>query len=630
MVVLLGILILINYIDRGNLSIAAPLIKAEAPVSNEGAALYRQRCAVCHESSQSRAPGRSALALLSRDAIRQALTKGVMQVQAADLTSSQIDALAAFLGAPTNAPAPAVTGLCGGAGPALEDLLDGPHWNGWGNGPEQHRFQSAAAPIDAQSVGQLQLKWAFAFPGADQAASQPAVAGGRVFVGSATGNVYALNALTGCIYWAFHADASVRSAISVGPVRSRWAVFFGDQAANAYAVDASSGALLWKRHVDPHPAAIITGAPLLYRGVLYVPVSSYEELAGASARYGCCTFRGSVSALEATTGKLIWRSSTVDEPLHAVRKNRLGTQLWGPSGAAVWSSPTLDAQRHVLYVTTGDSYSEPAARTSDSIIAFDSTSGKRLWYRQMTANDVYTLDCAAPVAMRTNCPAHAGPDFDFGSSAILVNLSNGRRALVVGQKSGLVFAVDPDRRGAILWQKRVGHGGTLGGVQWGSATDARNVYVAVSDVEVRPVASRTAGAQKSFGQSFLLNPTAGGGLFALDLATGRVVWHALPRRCATLGCSPAQSAAVSAIPGVVFSGSLDGHLRAYATRDGRVLWEVDTERRYKTVNGASAAGGSLDGPGPVIVDGMLYVNSGYASFGKTPGNVLLAFSVPGR
>jgi polyvinyl alcohol dehydrogenase (cytochrome) len=594
------------------LTLAASFALHRAPAdetsdATAGAALYQQHCGACHETPQARAPARATLAKMSPDAIRYALTKGVMQAQGAGLTPAQINDLIAYLAPASSSPvpSPAATGFCTTRAP-LENPLAGPYWSGWGNGPQQQRFQSAsAAGIDVQSVAHLQLKWAFAFPDATQAASQPAVAGGRVFVGSANGNVYALDARTGCSYWVFHAGASVRTALSIGPVRAGWAVFFGDQAANAYAVDASSGALLWKVHLDPHPAAMVTGA----RG----------------------TFRGSVSALDAATGNVIWKSSTISEPLRPVRKNKTGTQLWGPSGAAVWSSPTIDAQRHALYVATGDSYSEPAAATSDAFIAFDLGTGRRLWYRQMTANDIYTTDCGLPLGMRTNCPVNHGHDFDFGSSPILVRLSNGHRALIAGQKSGIVHAIDPDRRGAVLWQRRVGRGGSLGGVQWGSAADSRNVYVAVSDVDLKLARAGTAGAQTSiFGPSFLLNPAAGGGLFALDLTTGNVAWHTPHPPCVKPGCSPAQSAAVTAIPGVVFSGGLDGHLRAYSARDGRMLWDTDTERSYETVNGVAGMGGSLDGPGAVLAGGMLYVNSGYAYLGSAPGNVLLAFSIEGR
>jgi len=231
-----------------------------------------------------------------------------------------------------------------------------------------------------------------------------------------------------------------------------------------------------------------------------------------------------------------------------------------------------------------------------------------------------------------NCPRAKGPDYDFGSSAILVDLPGGKRALIGAQKSGVVTALDPDREGQPLWQKRVGRGGVLGGIEWGAAADRNNVYVAVSDVAVTAVPDGTPGSQKSFfGPSFLLDGKSGGGLYALKLETGEQVWHTPHPGCNEVpGCSPAQLAAVTVIPGVVFSGGLDGHLRAYSTEDGRILWDVDTKGDYRTVDGVAAHGGSIDGPGPVIVDGVVYVNSGYGFVGTMPGNVLLAYSVDGR
>lgn len=312
-------------------------------------------------------------------------------------------------------------------------------------------------------------------------------------------------------------------------------------------------------------------------------------------------------------------------------KNRQGVQLWGPSGAGIWSSPTIDPKNHMVYVTTGDDYSDPPTSTSDSFMAVDMETGKVAWSHQITKDDAYNVDCDLPADKRVNCPASKGPDFDFGSSAILVNLPNGRRALVAGQKSGVVSAVDPDHGGALLWQRRVGHGGTLGGVQWGSAADSNNVYVAVSDVVRRAApAGSAAGRASVFGVPYELDPKVGGGIFALRLETGEVAWHTPHPGCGKPGCSPAQSAAVTAIPGIVFSGGVDGHLRAYSAADGHIVWDVDTEREYKTVNRVAVRGGSIDGPGAVVAGGMLYVNSGYFFQGSAPGNVLLAFSVDGK
>ena len=509
----------------------------------------------------------------------------------------------------------------------------GSQWNGWGGDVTERRFQSAErAGLSAAAVPRLTLKWAFGFPKAQMAYGQPTVVGNRLFVGSADGTVYALDAESGCTYWTFKAGAPVRTAMSVGPIGSSWAVYFGDLQASAYAIDATTGALVWKTRVDTHPAARITGAPALAGGRLYVPASSIEEALAANGKYPCCTFRGSLSSLDAATGAVIWKSYTIPEEPKPAGKNRAGVQMTAPSGAAIWSSPTVDVEGGMIFVTTGDSYSEPAAATSYAFLAFDLKTGKLLWARQATAGDAFTVDCDFPERARGNCPAPPGPDHDFGTSAILVKLANGRRALIAGQKSGIVHAIDPDRQGAILWQRRIGRGGRLGGIQWGMSADDRRVYAAVSDVQITAPPPGGEGGRPSFsGMPLMLSPTAGGGLYALDAITGEIAWHTPHPGCgSTPGCSPAQSAATTVMPGVVFSGGLDGHLRAYDTKDGHVIWDVDTERPFSTVNGVEAKGGSLDGSGPVVVNGMVYVNSGYLFAGHTPGNVLLAFSVDNR
>ena len=621
-------------------SVLSPSLFAQAAAPQEtttnktGEALYKQRCAVCHEGGATRAPNREGLKLMSPENVRFALVSGSMMMQGLGLSSSQIADLIEFLTGKQPAKeqiSPAA--FCPGSATSFADPLVKPHWNGWGANLEQHRFQTAEmAQLSAEQVPKLKLKWAFGFPGVTRALGQATVAGGRVFVGSYERRVYALSAETGCIFWAFDADFPVRTAVSIGQNGSGSAAYFGDQHANAYAVDAVTGKLLWKEHVEEFPGAVTTGAPTLAGGRLYVPASSLEEVFGGNPQYECCKFRGSVTALNAATGKVLWKSYTVAEEPKPVRKNKLGVQLWGPSGAGVWSSPTVDLAGRTVYVTTGDSYSDPAAPTSDAFLALDLETGKLKWSQQMTKGDAFNLDCGMPPEKQTNCPEAKGPDFDFGSSPILVELANGRRALVAGQKSGMVYALDPDKQGELLWQRRVGKGSIVGGVQWGSAVDKNNVYVAVSDVAMQPVPPGTDGARASIlGNAYQLDPKAGGGLFALKLDTGEIVWHTPHPGCGEKpGCSPAQSAAVTAIPGVIFSGGLDGHLRAYSAQDGHIVWDVDTATDFKTVNGVKAHGGALDGPGAVVVGGMLYVNSGYAFLGSAPGNVLLAFSVDGK
>ncbi len=591
----------------------------------DGAVLYGLHCAACHDREiAARRPSRQDLAAMTSAAVFKAMAQGAMQHVTARLTDPEKSAIAVYVtGKPLAAGAEATKseadGRCAAAAPAFRDPLAGPHWNGWGADPENSRYQKAErARLSKQDVPRLALKWAFAFRGTTRAYGQPTVAGGRVFVGSANNSVYALDAKTGCVVWEHKAQAEVRTAINIGPwtksAPQRYAAYFGDGKASVYAVDALSGELLWKSPpLDPHAAARITGAPLLHDGRLYVPVSSHEEVLAGRSQYECCTFRGSVVALDALTGQQIWKAYTVPDEPKPTRKNAAGTQMWGPSGGAIWTTPTLDAKRGLLYVGSGNAYTDPAPPTTDAVVAFDLKTGRLAWSRQPQAGDHWNFSCTTPD--KANCAEPGGPDFDIGAAPILRDLPGGRRILVVGQKSGMAHGLDPDDQGKIVWQTRVGHGSALGGIEWGPAADESTVYVANSDVigEKRDQA---------------------GGLYALKLATGDKVWFTPAKpECndaAKRGCSGAQSAAVTLIPGVVFSGGIDGHIRAYAASDGAVLWDFNTVREYDAVNGAKGQGGSLDSAGPTVVDGILYVNSGYGAFRGMPGNVLLAFSVDGR
>jgi polyvinyl alcohol dehydrogenase (cytochrome) len=497
-------------------------------------------------------------------------------------------------------------------------------WNGWGATPTNARFQSAAAAgLTAADVGHLKLKWAFGFPGASMAFSQPAVLDGEVFVGSEGGTVYALDARTGIIRWSFKAGGSVRTGLVIGG----GLVYFGDQHGAVYALQASSGILRWRAQADAHPAAMITGTPQLWKGRLFVPVTSYEENYAPDRHYPCCTFRGSVVAYQASSGGALWKTYMVSGQPRRTRRNSAGTQQWGPSGSAVWSAPTLDPRRGVLYAATGNNYSEPITGSSDAVLALSAATGRILWTRQLTSGDTYNAACEKFMdPTLTNCPPARGSDFDFGSSPILITPPGGRQILIAPQKSGVVYGLDPLRSGAVLWQTRIGKGGPLGGVEWGAASDGENVYVGLSDCDWKTFARVVDGKPSSYVD---LDPGKGGGLFALRVGNGTRVWEALPSAACSgrEHCSPAQLAAVTAIPGVIFSGSLDGHLRAYSSRSGRILWDYDTAREFSTVNHVSARGGSLNGAGAAVAAGMVFVNSGYGRFGEAPGNVLLAFAV---
>lgn len=531
-----------------------------------------------------------------------------MLAQGAELTAAERQSLAAYLsGAASVAQAESRINPCPAA--AFSISPGEPSWIGWGVDLANTRFQPAkAAGLDREKAARLKLKWAFGFPSQSTALAQPVVAGGRLFVGSAAGTVYSLDAKSGCEHWNFKAPTMVRTAIAIESTgQGRYALYFGDVKANVYALDAQTGNLLWQTQVDPHPYARVTGAPVLQNGRLFVPVSSVEEAPAGNVKYPCCTFRGSVVAIDTKTGKQLWKSYTIPDPPKATRVSAAGTQLSGPAGAAVWSAPTLDVKRKTIYVATGNSYTSPADRHTDAIIAFDMETGSMLWSQQMTPGDGWNFSCFSP--NKASCPDNPGQDLDFGSSPILKTVG-GRDLLIVGQKSGVVYALDPSQMGKIVWQARIGRGGALGGVEWGLAADDENVFAALSDQNGR-------------------TPESGGGMFALRLATGAKVWDTPAPKPACLGrpgCTAAQMAAVTLIPGVVFSGSMDGHLRAYETGGGKIIWDYDTLQDYETINGVKAHGGSLNAAGPTVAGGMLYVNSGYGALGGMPGNVLLAFA----
>jgi len=489
-----------------------------------------------------------------------------------------------------------------------------PAWTRWGANPANWRFQPAAqAGLSAADVPRLNLKWAFGIPNVKIVRSQPAAYRGRIFVGGNDGTLYSLDAATGCTFWATTASKPIRSGIAINnSVESvgDQSIFFGDAGGNVYSIDFASGKLLWAARADDHPNATITGTPNYLSGRLYVPVSSGEEGARRRAEYECCTFRGSVVALDAATGKKIWQGYMATEAPAPVGKTKDGHTIFAPSGMAIWSSPTIDPDQRRLYVATGDNYSDPPTKTSDAVVALDLDTGKIIWSVQFDKDDVYKIDCGDPPA--AGCSPPTNPEFDLGASPILIPLAHGKRVLLLGQKSGLVYAVDPDAQGKLLWHARAGVGGLLGGVQWGPATDGTNVYVAVSDLAFEGRAP---------------DPTKGGGISAYRMSDGKLLWKTPPPGCGDRRpCSPAQSQAVTAIPGAAFSGSIDGHLRAYATQDGKIIWDFDTARDFDTVNKVAAHGGSLDVGGPIVAGGMVFVVSGYPGFGAMPGNVLLAFA----
>jgi polyvinyl alcohol dehydrogenase (cytochrome) len=495
-------------------------------------------------------------------------------------------------------------------------------WNGWGNGLDQKRFQSSSiSNISLKNISKLKLLWAYGFSSSNKVDAQPTVIGNVVYSSGGTNLIHAIDLLTGCKVWSASLSGRVRTAIVTGEIDNKTILYFGDQNGIAYAYDALNGKKIWEKRLDNHPLVQITGSPVLFNSVVYFPTSSArEEGAATDPNYPCCTFRGSLSALKANDGSVIWKTYTISE---VPTKNK--TDNLGPSGAGIWSSPAIDVESGTIYVGTGNNFSFPATNTSDSIMALSIDSGSILWVKQITPRDTTNVSCYTE--NRKNCPTPAAPDYDFASSVIIVKDSQNRKILLAGQKSGVVTALDPDKNGEVIWQKKVGNGSPLGGIQYGMTTDGKLVYAAISYISLQRSTSSTKGAQQGHDGWYFLD-SRGGGLHALDIFTGELKWTTPHPGCKQIpGCSQAQSAALTSSDDFVLSGGMDGVLRAYASENGKIVWEVDTKINLKSNNGMSVKGGSIDGPGPVIVNNMLLVTSGYQFQGGIPGNALLAFAL---
>ncbi len=575
------------------------------PISGEP--IFKAKCAGCHEPAIGRAPTRELLAGRSPEEVYDALTIGVMRTMAESMTPAEIYGVVRFITGKSPVPQTAQgpdPNLCKTNGPLRPS---GPQWNGWGRDLANSRYQPKPG-FAAADIAKLKVKWAFSYPGTKN--TEPLVFGDRLFVASMGGKVYSLDANTGCVHWRFDYRGGGRASMSVGKLASApsgWALYFGDDRMYVHAFDAGSGKEMWSVRVADHKVGRITGSPALYNGVLYVPLSASEESQGNVGAYGCCTFIGTVVAVDAQRGKRLWTQSILGETPHPTRKNAAGAQMFGPAGGAIWSAPTIDAKRGLLYVATGDSYTEIEHATSDAVIALDLKTGKIRWINQVLANDNFMSGTInGPLGQR-------GPDYDFGSSPHLVTLATGKSLLITGNKSSIVYAMDPDT-GKTIWQSsKLGSGGAGGGVEWGSSTDGRIVYAPLADTPARGRPGLAA-----------LGATDGKTLWQIDAPKG-VVCNVPSGRCL-----PGFSQASTAIPGAVFAGALDGHLRAYAAADGKLLWDYDTTTPVDTVNGIKGApGGTLDMGGATIAGGRVFIHSGYGGSAGA-NNLLLAFSVDGR
>ncbi|HEV2783043.1 MAG TPA: PQQ-binding-like beta-propeller repeat protein [Actinophytocola sp.] len=492
-------------------------------------------------------------------------------------------------------------------------------WPTWQRDLAGSRHNAAEWRINPHTVGRLKLKWAFAYPPSPNKAvrSEPAVVGDTIYFGGPDGKFYARDARTGAERWTFDLATVVPGDPLVvvwdGPAVSGGTVYFGDTRGHVYALAAGTGQLRWARQIDAHPTATVTSSPIVYRGRVYVGVSSLENLLGRE--YPCCTFRGHIDALDAGTGELVWRHHTVPQP-RAVGAWPSGATKFEPSGVGVWSSPVIDPRTDTLYIGTGQNYSGRGGDV-DSLLALDARTGAVRWRNQTVSADTWRMLCNEPDT-EGYCPSRddgTALDYDIGATPNIFT-ADGRTVVGVGQKNGVYHAFDA-RTGEVVWRRQLGvaiPGGGLGGIQWGSSYDGRRLYAA----------------------TYFAGP---GTLFALDPRTGRVLWRTPNPAdgCTTGGaaahpeiCALAHGAATSSSPGVVYQGSNDGKVRAYSARTGRVLWTFDTIRDFTGVNGLVGRGSAISGTGGgvVISHGMVYVQSGYIPEYPTPGgHVLLAFGL---
>ena len=611
-----------------SLALHAAPVDASANAADDTAALFKVNCAICHEVPETKAPPVDTLRQLPAARILMALEFGRMQPQAAGLTPEQRQRISKWLAAAEDARRD--QWIADRACPR-ETPVKPTGAENWGLGRDNARHVSDTG-IKPGNVDRLELQWSIALPAVTTMRSQPVVAGDTVFLGSQGTHLLALDRATGCVRWAFAADAPIRTAVTLAATSDGVStLFFADEMGEVYAVDATAGKQRWRAQVKLFPTSVVSGSAAYHEDRIYVPISSFETAAAGLPTHECCRSHGGVVALDALTGREVWRFGTTAQAVKTTLSSA-GVQLWGPSGAPVWNTPLVDTRRGLLYFGTGENFSSPATDTSDAIIALDLKTGEKRWSFQALANDAWNASC---LMQGPNCPKENGPDFDFGAAVIMVAGNAGDR-LLVGQKSGDVYALDPGRQGAVVWHQRIGQGTSNGGVHHGMATDGRQLIVPIADPE-RNV------------PGYVPRP----GVYSLSVKDGRILWS-LPvdrgcvidpddvpkvglaemqsgksNRPAWPACSYyyGHSAAVVLANGIVYAGALDGKLRLIDAGTGKVLRIIDTNLAYRGSNLVDGHGGAIDVGGAIVNGDQVFVGSGYGMFGQMPGNMLLVYGL---
>lgn len=591
-----------------------------------GRAVYEKTCATCHDRpEETRSPSLSTLKQMRLQTTNYAITRGKMQSQAAGLSDEEKRLLLEYLVGQEHSSDQWIADMMCSAKRRPVKVAAEATVSTFGFDDQNHRSLTAKqAGLSTADFSRLELAWAVGFPSATTMRSQPAVVDSTLFLPVADlAKLFAIN-IQGepCIQWVYQSDIPLRSSTAYGQLEDgRYVLAVGDSGANVHLIDAKTGKGLWKTYVGLYEHSVTTGTPVIHDGKVIVPISQFEIVVAGDDRHECCKSHGAVTALDAKTGKAIWTAHTMEEA-KPVRDRGDGQMIWGPSGAPIWNSPVVDSKRNMIYVGTGEATSEPAHKHTDAILGIDLDDGSIKWSFQATAKDIFISGCG-PKRRSLNCPKPEDTvyrDVDFGASLILGQTEDGSDLILAGQKSGALWALDPDRNGKVVWHQTFGEGSPLGGIHWGIAYDRERVFAPIN----RPYSWGAKGADQ----------TQEPGMHAVDVNTGDVLWTfaAKPdcsgeRKQRVRGCefNIGMSGAPTVIDGAVVEGSLDGILRVLDAKSGEVLFQFDTARDFKTLNGVEAKGGAIDNATVVAANGYLFVQSGYGMFGQMPGNVLLAF-----
>lgn len=619
---------------------SAPQLAAADGV-HPGEAVYKQACAACHDNSEAtRSPSRDNLKEMSFQFVNYSLTQGKMKDMAAGLSAEQRAAVVSYVtGRDTTKAVDWAAGMmCTGARAAVD--LEGPDaatstrfGYDWRN---TRKLTARQAGLTTAQMGDMELAWAIAFPDGSTMRSQGAVVGKNLFYPATDiGHVYAFDLSDPgkpCVQWVYKTPGGspLRTSTAYGVLADGTPLLvFSGIDSTVHAVDPRTGKALWTKPVGVYSHSMTTGTPSVLKDRVIVPVAQFEISVAADNNHDCCTNHGYVLSLDPKTGAQQWRYDTMEDA-KPLRDRGDGKQLKGPSGAPVWNSPLVDEGRGLVFFATGESNSPPAHKNTNAVIAIDLKTGKEKWSFHATPKDIFNSGCGPnPAKERLNC---VGPDetvyrdVDFGASVVLGKTSDGTELLFAGQKSGSVWAFEPDT-GKVVWRRPLGTGGPLGGIHWGIAFDNDTVYAPITNVG-RPIAGEWEG-----------DPTIKSGLYALDAKTGARKWQFNPEPPpGTPAPVPGQrggwrgnilSAAPSVIDGAVVTAALDGTVYVNDARTGKLLWSYNTSREFDGINGVKGKGGAVDSNSITAANGLLLVNSGYGMFGQQAGNMLLAFRPKG-